>query len=74
MDVVCEPETAKEMDRTKLKHYTNAEINLFHPLFVKLNTVSWARAVDQGCIRLNTATNTVEYKLYRVSLTSSTNE
>ena len=42
MDVVCEPETAKEMDQTKLKHYTNAEINLFHPLFVKLNTVSWA--------------------------------
>ena len=26
MDVVCEPETAKEMDTTKLKHYTNAEI------------------------------------------------
>ena len=27
MDVVCEPETATEMDRTRLKYYTNAEIN-----------------------------------------------
>ena len=27
MDVVCEPEAAQTLDRTKLKHYTNAEIN-----------------------------------------------
>ena len=26
MDVVCEPETAIELDRTRLKHYTNSEI------------------------------------------------
>jgi hypothetical protein len=26
MDVVCSPTTAKELDRNKLKHYTNAEI------------------------------------------------
>ena len=27
MDVVCEPQTETEMDRTRLKYYTNAEIN-----------------------------------------------
>jgi hypothetical protein len=26
MDVVCSPTTAKELDRNKLKHYTDAEI------------------------------------------------
>jgi hypothetical protein len=26
MDVVCSPATAKELDRNKLKHYTDAEI------------------------------------------------
>ncbi|OEU23095.1 hypothetical protein FRACYDRAFT_233261 [Fragilariopsis cylindrus CCMP1102] len=30
MDVVCAPESAQTLDRTKLKHYTDAEINQIH--------------------------------------------